>query len=105
MTLNLKDKFDLCNSIADKFQRARCRISLEREIVREGLKAELDAVSLYETLALMTKKPQVRKVVEDIAREEKAHIGEFLALLVMLDDEQMDGIKKGKKEVEDVYGR
>lgn len=64
--------------------------------------AELDAVSLYEQLAAMTNSKKVKHVLLDIAKEEKAHIGEFQALLLELDHQQLEELKEGKKEVEEL---
>ncbi len=75
---------------------------LEKEILRIGLIAELDAINLYEQLASLSKNEKVRKVFLDIAREEKTHVGEFQTLLLMLDREQVVELEKGKKEVEEL---
>ncbi len=77
---------------------------LDRELVRVGMIAELDAVSLYEQLASMTDNPLIRAVFLDIAREEKTHMGEFQALLLRLDDEQGQELEAGRKEVEEIEG-
>jgi len=66
--------------------------------------AELDAVSLYEQLASMTENNDIKKVLLDIAKEEKTHLGEFLALLLKIDGEQKDELEKGKEEVEEITG-
>ena len=50
---------------------------LDKEILRAGIIAELDAVSLYEQMAAMTGNEIIKEVLLDIAREEKAHVGEF----------------------------
>lgn len=60
----------------------------EKEILRIGMIAELDAVSLYEQLAAMSENQHIKRVFLDIAKEEKTHVGEFQALLVMQDTEQ-----------------
>jgi len=73
---------------------------LDREILRIGIIAELDAVSLYEQLAAMTKNKNIKKILLDIAREEKTHAGEFQALLLKLDKEQAKELEKGREEVE-----
>ena len=75
---------------------------LDKEIVRIGLIAELDAINLYEQLASMTKNENIKKVLLDIAEEEKTHVGEFLALLLKMDEEQVKELEKGKKEVEEL---
>ncbi|MEM3609191.1 MAG: ferritin family protein, partial [Candidatus Bathyarchaeia archaeon] len=53
---------------------------LDREILRVAIIAELDAVSLYEQLAAVTKNETIKKVLFEVAREEKTHVGEFQAL-------------------------
>ncbi|HIH40153.1 MAG TPA: rubrerythrin [Halobacteria archaeon] len=73
---------------------------LEREIVRNGITSELDAINLYEQMASMTKNATTKKVLLDIAKEEKTHVGEFQALLVSLDAEQKTELENGKKEVD-----
>ncbi len=74
---------------------------INKEILRIGMIAELDAVSLYEQLAVMTESEAIKKILLDIAREEKTHVGEFQALLLDLDKEQADELEKGRKEVEE----
>ncbi|MCS7123668.1 MAG: ferritin family protein, partial [Candidatus Aenigmarchaeota archaeon] len=66
---------------------------------------ELDAVSLYEQLAANTKNNKIRNVLLDIAKEEKTHVGEFLALLLELDKEQEKELEEGKEEVEEVKSK
>lgn len=77
----------------------------DREIVRVGIIAELDAINLYEQIAAMTATGTVRKVLLDIAKEEKTHVGEFLELLLKQDGEQMKELEAGKKEVEELTQR
>ena len=74
---------------------------LDNEILRVGIIAELDAVSLYEQLAEMTGKENIKKILLDIAKEEKTHVGEFQALLLDGDREQLEELANGKKEVEE----
>lgn len=74
---------------------------LNKEILRVGIIAELDAVSLYEQLAEMTDKENIKKILLDIAKEEKTHFGEFQALLLNEDKEQSQELENGKKEVEE----
>jgi len=75
---------------------------LDKEIVRIGMIAELDAVSLYEQLAAMTENEIIRKVLLDIAKEEKTHMGEFQTLLLKEDSEQVKELEEGRKEVEEL---
>ena len=75
---------------------------LNKEILRLGMIAELDAVSLYEQLAAATDDENIKKVLLDIAREEKTHISEFETMLLRLDKEQVKENEEGKKEIEEL---
>ncbi len=79
--------------------------TLNKEICRVGIIAELDAVNLYEQLAAMTENKDIKAVLLDIAKEEKTHFAEFETLLLRLDKEQVEEHKKGKKEVEELTGK
>jgi len=70
------------------------------EALRLSIIAELDAVNMYLQFARACGDEKVRKVFEDIAREEKTHVGEFLALLKKLDAEQASQLNSGEREVE-----
>jgi rubrerythrin len=75
---------------------------LDKEILRVGILAELDAINLYEQMAAMTEDENIKKILLDIAKEEKTHMGEFQALLLKLDGEQKEELEKGKKEVDEL---
>ena len=78
--------------------------NIDKEILRAGMIAELDAVSFYEQMADLTGNENIKKILLDIAREEKTHIGEFEALLFKIDKEQEEEALKGKEEVEELIG-
>jgi rubrerythrin len=71
---------------------------LNKEILRAGIMAELDAINLYEQMAAMTDDPSMKKVLLEVAREEKTHVGEFQALLLKEDAQQKRELEKGEKE-------
>ena len=77
---------------------------LDKEILRLGMIAELDAINLYEQLAAMTENKHIKTILLDIAKEEKTHVGEFQALLLKLDAEQVKELEEGKEEVEELTG-
>jgi rubrerythrin len=77
----------------------------EKEILRAGVIAELDAINLYEQMAAMAKDKNLKKILLDIAKEEKTHVGEFLTLLLKNDGEQKAELEEGKKEVEELIGK
>ncbi|RLI76230.1 rubrerythrin [Archaeoglobales archaeon] len=72
---------------------------LDKQILRLSISAELDAISLYKQLAAATENERIRKMLLDIAKEEKTHVGELQALLLEIDLEQAGEIDKGKEEV------
>jgi rubrerythrin len=80
-------------------------IDKDNQVLRAGMIAELDAVNLYEQMARKAKSRNVKKLLLDIAKEEKTHTGEFLALLLSLDKEQAREILKGRAEVKDKLGK
>jgi rubrerythrin len=65
----------------------------------------LDAVNLDEQMAAMTGNENIKKILLDIAKEEKTHMGEFQALLLREDREQIKELEEGKKEVEELTGK
>jgi len=67
----------------------------DKEILRVGIIAELDAINLYEQLAQTTKDEEIKKILLDIAKEEKTHVGEFLELLLKRDKEQVSELENG----------
>jgi rubrerythrin len=78
---------------------------VDREILRAGIIAELDAINLYEQMAAMTENENIKKILLDIAKEEKTHMGEFQALLLREDREQVEELEEGKKEVQELTGK
>lgn len=75
---------------------------IDREILRVGMIAELDAINLYEQMAAMTTNKDIKKILLDIAKEEKTHVGEFQTLLLREDKEQGRELEGGKREVKEL---
>jgi len=75
---------------------------LDKEILRSAIIAELDAINLYEQMADMTQNRNIRRLLLDVAREEKTHVGEFQVLLLIEDKEQVEELEEGKKEVKEL---
>lgn len=76
---------------------------IDREILRVAIIAELDAINLYEQIAAATENKNIREVLMDVAKEEKTHFGEFQALLLKEDAEQVEELEKGKEEVKEIF--
>jgi rubrerythrin len=75
----------------------------DKEILRAGIIAELDAINLYGQMAAMAKDENIKKILLDLAKEEKTHVGEFLSLLLRKDEEQRIEMEEGKKSEQDHF--
>jgi len=75
---------------------------MDQEILRAAVIAELDAINLYEQMAAMTDNDNLKKILLDVAKEEKTHVGEFETMLLKLDAEQVEELKAGEKEVDEM---
>lgn len=78
--------------------------NIDKEILRAGIIAEYDAINLYEQMASLAENKDIKKVMLDVAREEKEHVGEFQTLLLKLDKQQGSEMEEGKEEVEELIG-
>ena len=74
----------------------------DEEILRAAIISELDAINLYEQMASKANSEELKKLLLDISKEEKTHFGEFQALLLTIDEEQVKELEAGEKETEDV---
>ncbi|MHB1014514.1 MAG: ferritin family protein [Desulfurivibrionaceae bacterium] len=78
------------------------KADVDKELLRAAIIAELDAINLYEQMANLTTSKDLKTIFLDVAREEKTHVGEFQALLLLKDKEQRHELEKGKEEVDDL---
>ena len=77
----------------------------EQELIRAirlDLAAEHEAVHLYMAHAEATENSLARKVLIDIANEERVHAGEFARLLSILTGDEDALLEKGAKEVDEM---
>ncbi len=91
----------MLSSIPINLEKVR-KDDLDKEILRVSIIAELDAINLYEQMAAISQSKNVRKILLDVAKEEKTHLGEFQSLLLKEDEEQKKEMEEGKKEVEEL---
>lgn len=75
----------------------------DAEMIRVAIAAEIDAINFYEQMAAKIKDPKAKKILLDVAQEEKVHVGEFEAILAMLDPEHEPSRIEGKEEVENEF--
>jgi rubrerythrin len=70
--------------------------------IRDTIISEQDAVKQYEVIVDSTSNEKVKKVLQDIANEERVHVGELTELLVILKKEEENFLEEGRKEVRDM---
>ncbi|MBL7183239.1 MAG: Rubrerythrin [Anaerolineae bacterium] len=80
------------------------KLTLEELIraIRQDLAAEHEAVHLYMAHADATDHPLARKVLIDIANEERVHAGEFARLLQILTGDEDKWLAEGAEEVDEM---
>ena len=80
------------------------KLTLEELIraIRQDLAAEHEAVHLYMAHADATDHPLARKVLIDIANEERVHAGEFSRLLQILTGDEDKWLAEGAEEVDEM---
>lgn len=74
------------------------------EMIRLAIIAELDAANLYERMAAESSMPEIARVFQSIANEEKAHVGELEFLMEKLDKSWDKHEDKGEDEAEELTG-
>ena len=70
--------------------------------LRLSLAAEEEAIHLYEALADATDNKLAKAVLQDIANEEKVHVGEFQQLLNILLEDEEKWLREGAEEVDEM---
>ena len=76
--------------------------TFDTEILRAAIISELDAINLYEQFSAKANSEALKKLLLDIAKEEKTHVGEFETMLLSMDKEQEKELKSGEKETENI---
>lgn len=72
--------------------------------IRLNIAAEHEAIHLYLAHADATDDPLAKKVLTEVANEEREHIGEFMELLRHLAPDEPEFYETGRKEVEEMAG-
>jgi len=99
-------------NIQENYEQIDLKFNTIREIIRglrECIISENSATSMYEKIVDGVKNQQnfeitpqfvkIAEVLQDIANEEKVHIGELQKLLTLLDKGEVKFYKQGTKEV------
>lgn len=70
--------------------------------IRLNIAAEHEAVHLYTAHADATDDVLAKKVLIDVANEERVHIGEFMRLLEILTGDEANWLADGRAEVDEI---
>lgn len=70
--------------------------------IRLNVAAEHEAIHLYMAHAEATDHPLAKRVLIDIANEEREHVGEFMRLLELLTGDEDQWLAAGRQEVEEM---
>ena len=87
------DKAIEVTSFNEKYDKKRLAIA-----IREKLNEENDAINSYLSLAFHIDDPEIKRIIEDIANEEKVHVGELQEILYNLDPNELMKEKEGRRE-------
>ena len=80
-------------SYNEKYDKKRLSIAIRQKINEEN-----DAINSYLSLVPHIDDYSIANVIEDIADEEKAHVGELQKILYALDPDELTKEKEGRKE-------
>ena len=69
-----------------------------KSAIRLSIASEEDATSLYEQIARATDDPQIKKLMIDIANQQKVHAGQFKKLLNDRDPNNITKQKQGYRQ-------
>ena len=92
-------------SFADPFKANVDRKMSKEELVqaiRLDIAGELEAIYIYDAHVQATDDPRAKKIIADIRDEEKAHIGELMTLLRLLDPKEAELFEEGEEEVKEL---
>lgn len=80
------------------------KISKEELIqaIRLDIAGELEAIFVYDSHVQATDDPIAKKIIADIRDEEKAHVGELMTLLRILDPAEAEFFAEGEEEVKEM---
>ena len=80
-------------SMYEKYDSKRMAIEIRFKINEEN-----DAINSYLSLLPHITDPEISRIIQDIANEEKVHVGELQKILYNLDPDELKKEKEGRKE-------
>jgi rubrerythrin len=72
------------------------------QAIRLDIAGELEAIYVYDSHVLATDDEIAKKIISDIRDEEKAHVGELMTLLRILDPKEAELFASGEAEVREM---
>lgn len=72
------------------------------QAIRLNIAGELEAIYIYDAHVQATDNEIAKKVIADIRDEEKAHVGELMGLLRILDPKEAEFFTEGQEEVREM---
>lgn len=72
------------------------------QAIRLDIAGELEAIYIYDAHVQATDDPIAKKIIGEIRDEEKAHVGELMTLLRLLDPEEAEHFASGEGEVREM---
>ena len=91
--MNALDKAIEVVSYNEKYDKFRLAIA-----IREKINEENDAINSYLSLVPHIVDNNIRSIIEDIANEEKVHVGELQQILYSIDSDELTKEKEGRRE-------
>jgi rubrerythrin len=76
--------------------------NIDLRAIRLSIMAEYEAINLYERLSEVVKDKSVKKILLDIADEEKTHVGELRHFLKLKDMSHQSREEEGDKEAKEI---
>ena len=70
--------------------------------IRFSIAAEFEAIQLYEEISESIDNKEAKLLLDEIAEDEKVHVGNFLKLLKILAPEEKEPYKEGWEEAEQI---
>ncbi|ACM59548.1 hypothetical protein B0S90_0692 [Caldicellulosiruptor bescii] len=92
-------------SFANPFQGNVNRKMTKQELIqaiRLDIASELEAIFIYDAHVQATDDQVAKRVIANIRDEEKAHVGELMTLLRILDPEEAEHFLEGEEEVKNM---
>lgn len=93
--MNALDKAIEVVSYNEKYDKKRLAIAIRQKINEEN-----EAINSYLSLVPHIVDNNIRSIIEDIANEEKVHVGELQQILYSIDPDELTKEKEGLRENE-----